>query len=77
MYQKLLGTSIERVVFETDKWLVGHVRALDYINQDKNKFESYFSFAFVRNPFDRMVSAFHYLKKAVEMIMIKIGRMKI
>ncbi|RTI85100.1 sulfotransferase family 2 domain-containing protein [Campylobacter jejuni] len=60
---KVAGTSIERVVFETDKWLVGHVRALDYINQDKNKFESYFSFAFVRNPFDRMVSAFHYLKK--------------
>lgn len=60
---KVAGTSIERVVFETDKWLVGHVRVLDYINQDKNKFESYFSFAFVRNPFDRMVSAFHYLKK--------------
>ncbi|HDZ4294319.1 TPA: sulfotransferase family 2 domain-containing protein [Campylobacter jejuni] len=60
---KVAGTSIERVVFETDKWLVGHVRALDYINQDKNKFESYFSFAFVRNPFDRIVSAFHYLKK--------------
>ncbi|EAK9986087.1 sulfotransferase family protein [Campylobacter jejuni] len=60
---KVAGTSIERVVFETDKWLIGHVRALDYINQDKNKFESYFSFAFVRNPFDRMVSAFHYLKK--------------
>ncbi|HED4593320.1 TPA: sulfotransferase family 2 domain-containing protein [Campylobacter jejuni] len=60
---KVAGTSIERVVFETDKWLIGHVRALDYIKQDKNKFESYFSFAFVRNPFDRMVSAFHYLKK--------------
>ncbi|ELV6765581.1 sulfotransferase family 2 domain-containing protein [Campylobacter jejuni] len=37
----------------------------------------YFSFAFIRNPFDRMVSASHYLKKVVEMIMIKIEQMKI
>ncbi|EAI2873405.1 alpha-2,3-sialyltransferase, partial [Campylobacter jejuni] len=59
---KVAGTSIERVVFETDKWLVGHVKASDYIKFDKNKFESYFSFGFVRNPFDRMVSAYHYLK---------------
>ncbi|WP_199769996.1 sulfotransferase family 2 domain-containing protein [Helicobacter canadensis] len=59
---KVAGTSIERVVFESSKWLVGHKKAIDYIKKDKDKFESLFSFAFVRNPFDRTVSAFHYLK---------------
>ncbi len=59
---KAAGTSIERVVFESDGWLSGHVSANDYVRYDRAKFEGYFSFAFVRNPFDRMVSAFHYLK---------------
>ena len=59
---KVAGTSIERSIFETNKWLIGHVKASDYIRIDKNKFESYFSFGFVRNPYDRVVSAYHYLK---------------
>ncbi|ULO01700.1 sulfotransferase family protein [Campylobacter sp. RM5004] len=59
---KVAGTSIERVIFETDKWLVGHKKAIVYIKQDKNKFYQYFSFGFVRNPYDRMCSAYHYLK---------------
>ncbi|EAK0950362.1 sulfotransferase family protein [Campylobacter lari] len=59
---KVAGSSIERVVYQTDRWLVGHVKASDYVKLDKNKFESYFSFGFVRNPYDRMVSAYHYLR---------------
>ncbi|EEC4842051.1 sulfotransferase family protein [Campylobacter lari] len=59
---KVAGSSIERVVYQTDRWLVGHVKARDYVKFDKNKFESYFSFGFVRNPYDRMVSAYHYLR---------------
>ncbi|HEC1750218.1 TPA: sulfotransferase family 2 domain-containing protein [Campylobacter lari] len=59
---KVAGSSIERVIFQTDRWLVGHVKASDYIKFDKNKFESYFSFGFVRNPYDRVVSAYHYLR---------------
>ncbi|EOG9632778.1 sulfotransferase family 2 domain-containing protein [Campylobacter lari] len=58
---KVAGSSIERVIYQTDRWLVGHVKASDYVKFDKNKFESYFSFGFVRNPYDRMVSAYHYL----------------
>ena len=60
---KTAGTSVERAIFKTDHWLVGHRKALDYVKFDEEKFHSYFSFAFVRNPFDRIVSAFHYLKQ--------------
>ncbi|MFY4765366.1 sulfotransferase family 2 domain-containing protein [Campylobacter sp. GB48] len=59
---KVAGSSIERVIYQTDRWLVGHVKASDYVKLDRNKFESYFSFSFVRNPYDRVVSAYHYLK---------------
>ncbi|EAK9939714.1 alpha-2,3-sialyltransferase [Campylobacter lari] len=59
---KVAGSSMERVIFETNKWLVSHVKAKDYIKFDKDKFESYFSFGFVRNPYDRVVSAYHYLR---------------
>lgn len=30
---------------------------------DKNRFENYFKFTFVRNPWARIVSAFHFLKQ--------------
>lgn len=60
---KTAGTSVERAIFKTEHWLVGHRKALDYVRVDEEKFHSYFSFAFIRNPFDRMVSAFHYLKQ--------------
>lgn len=41
-----------------------HVRALD-IRQSisKEKYEEYFKFAFVRNPWDWQVSLFHYMKQ--------------
>ncbi|MFG5086309.1 sulfotransferase family protein [Campylobacter lari] len=59
---KVAGSSIERVIYQTDRWLVGHVKASDYVKLDRNKFENYFSFGFVRNPYDRVVSAYHYLR---------------
>ncbi|WP_215482124.1 sulfotransferase family protein [Campylobacter coli] len=75
---KVAGSSIERVIYETDKWLVGHVKASDYTKFDKDKFDSYFSFGFVRNPYDRVVSAYHYLKNdSPDPCDIKWGRLHI
>ena len=39
----------------------GGLRAIDYINLlGRERYDSYFSFAFVRNPFDRLVSWYCY-----------------
>ncbi|EGK8097832.1 sulfotransferase family protein [Campylobacter lari] len=57
---KAAGTSIEKAIYETDKWLSGHTKAKDY---NQVEFQKIFSFGFVRNPHDRLVSAFFYLKK--------------
>lgn len=57
---KTAGSSIEKVVYES-KGLIGHKTILQYKNADQRKFDAYFSFAFTRNPYDRLVSAYFYL----------------
>jgi len=43
----------------------GHVPVSRYIARDKARFDESFSFAFVRNPWDRLFSAFNYLKASI------------
>jgi chondroitin 4-sulfotransferase 11 len=41
----------------------GHKRGRDYLHEGLQHFNHNFFFAFVRNPFDRFVSAYTYLAK--------------
>jgi len=42
---------------------VGHRKATDYIAVSKTEFYKYYRFAFVRNPWDRAISAYAFVKK--------------
>lgn len=56
---KVAGISIEQTLF---KEKVGHQKVNSFLKEDKDKFKNYFSFSFVRNPYDRLASAYFFLK---------------
>lgn len=57
---KTAGTSVARALFGTAS---RHVPCIEYEKANPRKFRRYFKFAFVRNPWDRLFSAYHFLKK--------------
>jgi len=57
---KTAGTSVYTSLFGHVKR--NHIRLLYFEAYDKNKYDDYFKFAFVRNPYDRLVSSFIYIK---------------
>lgn len=56
---KTAGTSIGEAIY--GDW-VGHVPLSRFAAFDPRKFRSFFKFSFVRNPWDRLLSAFAHLK---------------
>ncbi len=58
---KTAGTSIRRFIGMQDVSDT-HAPALSYYQQDPELFEEAFLFTFVRNPWDRFASSFHFLK---------------
>jgi len=57
---KTAGTSVARSMFN---YLPYHYTAVEYrVIYGKKTFDTYFKFAFVRNPWDRLYSSFRYLK---------------
>ena len=57
---KAAGTSVYTSLFGQVKR--NHIRLIYFEAYDKNKFDKYFKFAFARNPYDRLVSSFFYIK---------------
>jgi len=57
---KAAGTSIARAIYGQN---VGHRKASDYIRVSKKEFIKYYRFSFTRNPWDRLVSAYNFVKQ--------------
>jgi hypothetical protein len=58
-----LVDALSRKTEVEEKFKSGHPRYENYIDFFGEEVSTYYSFTFVRNPWDRFVSAFHYLKK--------------
>ena len=57
---KTAGTSILK---NMGGWAGDHCTYREYLQASPTKFEKYFKFCFIRNPYDRLVSAYEYLKQ--------------
>src|SRR5579863_90564 len=57
---KTAGTSIARALFDAP---VSAVPYLEYERANPSKFRRYFKFCFVRNPWDRLLSAYFHVRE--------------
>lgn len=57
---KAAGTSVARAIYGMN---IGHRKAIDYLNISKKEFLKYYRFSIVRNPWDRLVSAYHFARQ--------------
>ena len=57
---KAAGTSLTKTLFAASS---RHLQYTEYERANPKKFKKYFKFTFVRNPYDRLFSAYTFLKK--------------
>ncbi|HYW35428.1 MAG TPA: sulfotransferase family 2 domain-containing protein [Balneolaceae bacterium] len=62
---KTAGTSFFNAVFGKQKGHKGHIPAVRFKVYDEEKFRNYYKVSIVRNPWDRIHSAFIYLRKRI------------
>ena len=60
---KSAGSSISKALYDDSTYKHEHTPALNYSIENQNLFNELYSFAIVRNPWDRLHSAFEYLSK--------------
>lgn len=56
---KAAGSSLCLSMFGSQ---IGHIKYSDYLRENNQKTQEYFKFTFVRNPWDRVLSAYTFLK---------------
>jgi hypothetical protein len=57
---KAAGTSIARAIYGMN---VGHKKIEDYARVSQKELDKYFTYSFVRNPWDRTVSAYNFFRQ--------------
>lgn len=60
------GGGSVRLALSKDKHYGGHTSLIEYKTKLPKEFNDYFKFAFTRNPYDRFISAYKYLKRRID-----------